>query len=364
MATAIVARRGFPEPHLDSLPNATRPAMPEFTRAPLHGSGPGLFSEDELRRLMRIEFDRAQRYKYPLVCMVVSVDRMERIQDMYGQELKREILNGIQSLLRGTVRESDVIGSVINDRLVVLVTHTPPEGARTLAQRMLEGARRLRFQAGMRQVRITISIGGSHNQQGANLFFDTLIEVAEGGLGVAQGAGGDRYVHSELYAFFQEKHERERRASGYVEEPMPESLTPPLPRPIDGPTPEVLRGIVAEEGSKALESARRAQDALVNAIKNMQATGNGDISVELENYKRQIDVLERRITKLTQLLSMTEGELRRLIDAKSIDPGVASIYKDVQGLTEAEANAEAKKDIMKRIFQANLELKEKLSSGS
>jgi hypothetical protein len=220
----------------------------------------------------------------------------------------------------------------------------------------------------MRQVRITLSIGGSHNQHGANLFFDTLVEVADGGLQVAQGAGGDRYVHTELYAFFQEKHERERREHGIVEEPIPESaLGPPPVAQVAGDgafSPDVLRGIVAEEGTRALQDARRAQDALVNAIKDMQAKGGGDSSVDIDAYKRQIDVLERRIAKLTQLLSMTEGELRRLIDAKSIDPGVASIYKNVQGLEESENNAHVKKELMKRIFQANLELKQQLTSGS
>lgn len=343
----------------------------------MQGTGPGLFSEQELQRLLRIEFERAQRYRYPLVCLLIAIDRLDRIQDLYGHEFKAELLRAVQSLLRQTVRESDLVGGVIQDRLLVLVTHTPPEGARAMADRLLDGARRLRFQVGPRAVRLTLSIGGAHNQFYSNLFFDTLVEVAEGGLTVAQSAGGDRYVHTELYAFFQEKHERERRARGESIDALPAEVEPPRPgmapapepaRPVSVPQerpPDVLRNLVAEEGGKALESARKAQDALSDAIRDMQARGGtGDISAELETYKRQIDVLERRISKLTQLLSMTEDELRRLIDAKSIDPGVASIYKNVQGLTDEAANRELKKALMARIFQANLELKQQLSSGN
>lgn len=336
--------------------------MPEFTRAPIQTTGPGLFSDDELQRLMRVEFERAQRYRYPLVCLLIAIDRSDRIEDLYGPEFKGELLRAIQSLLRQTVRESDLIGGQFQDRLLVLVTHTPPEGARSLAGRLLEGARKLRFQVGQRAVRITLSIGGSHNQFHENLFFDTLVEVAEGGLSVAQGAGGDRYVHTELYAFFQEKHERERRARGELLPPI-EELEPAPPAAVPQ-SPEVLRSLVAEEGGRALESARRAQEALVDAVRDMQAQGSGDVTTQLEAYKAQIDVLERRISKLTQLLSMTEDELRRLIDAKSIDPGVASVYKGVQGLSDEETNREIKKALMQRIFQANLELKQKLSSGN
>lgn len=335
----------------------------------MQGSGPGLFSEAEVRRLMRVEFERSQRYKYPLVCMVIAVDRMERMSDLYGQEFKADLLRGVQSLLRQTVRESDLTGTVVDDKLLVLVTHTPPEGSRVLANRLLEGSRKLSFRAGMRTIRVTLSIGGSHNQHGTNLFFDTLVEVAEGGLAVAQGAGGDRYVHSELYEFFQAKHERERRERGIVEPEFLEAGAPPPATPAE-PTladarQDVLRELVAEEGTKALQSARRAQEALVTALSGMENKGGDpNLAAELEGYRRQIDLLERRITKLTQLLSMTEDDLRRLIDAKSIDPGLASIYKSVQGLDSAANSAQAKKELMKRIFQANLELKEKLSSGN
>lgn len=338
-------------------------------------SGPGLFSDAEVQRLMRIEFERSQRYKIPLVCLVIAVDRMDRMQDLYGQDFKNELLRGVQSLLRQTVRESDLTGTVVDDKVIVLVTHTPPEGARALANRMLEGARKLTFRAGTRTVRITLSIGGSHNQHGPNIYFDTLVEVAEGGLAVARGAGGDRYVHSELYEFFQAKHERERKERG---EPLLDAVEPgpdlaPQSAPALGaeePAPAdaqrgVLRDIVAEEGTKALQSARRAQEALVHALEDMQARGGDpNLTAELESYKRQIDVLERRISKLTQLLAMTEDDLRRLIEARSTDAGLASIYRSVQGLDDAAVNAKAKKEVMKRIFQANWELKQQLSSGN
>lgn len=76
-----------------------------------------------------------------------------------------------------------------------------------------------------------------------------------------------------------------------------------------------------------------------------------------EAHRRQIDILERRIAKLTHLLEETEDNLRRIAGMKGIDPGMSSIYRTVQGLSSHEEAFALKKQLMKKIFQANLDLK-------
>ena len=58
--------------------------------------------------------------------------------------------------------------------------------------------------------------------------------------------------------------------------------------------------------------------------------------------------------KLTSLLGVTEEELQRVLSMKSIDEGVASIYRTVQGLGAEAAQAEQKKAMMAVIFNENL----------
>ena len=48
---------------------------------------------------------------------------------------------------------------------------------------------------------------------------------------------------------------------------------------------------------------------------------------------------------------------------KGLDDGIASIYRDVQGLSSDEANAEAKKEMMAQIFQANVLLRRALQKS-
>ena len=43
---------------------------------------------------------------------------------------------------------------------------------------------------------------------------------------------------------------------------------------------------------------------------------------------------------------------------KSFDPGVASIYRDVQGISPEDEAKALKKELMQKIFEANLELKD------
>ena len=57
-------------------------------------------------------------------------------------------------------------------------------------------------------------------------------------------------------------------------------------------------------------------------------------------HRREIDLLERRIAKLTRLLAMTEADLRRITEMSDADPGIPSIYRRVQGLSwEDKAHA-------------------------
>jgi Mrp family chromosome partitioning ATPase len=89
----------------------------------------------------------------------------------------------------------------------------------------------------------------------------------------------------------------------------------------------------------------------------LASSTNGSVPADATAEQRKIAILERRIVKLTAALAQTEEALRRIAKMKNIDLGVASIYRCVQGLSDEETFVQLKKDLMKRIFQANLELK-------
>ena len=119
----------------------------------------GLFSPEEVRRLMIAEFDRAQRFGTPMALMQIDIDRLGYLHDLYGEEARFEILSQVNELLRSSTRSSDLLGFPMGDRILAAVTHIEAPHAEALAGRIISGTRGLVFDADGRSLRITASIG-------------------------------------------------------------------------------------------------------------------------------------------------------------------------------------------------------------
>lgn len=330
---------------------------PEVAGSDFGSTEGGLFSPAEVRRLMRIEFERAQRYKYPMACFLIAVDRLERLQDLYGIETKETILRALSELLRAETRASDLLGVLVDDRLLVMIPHAARAGADALAKRLLEGARKLRFDSEGRSVRVTLSVGGSHNQTVKpiqRLFYETLLSVAESGLDVALQGGGDRYVHTELYDWFQRKAEREMPRGAQSPSPAPGALFgADQSSPLHQAYVEGMR-IFASLGAPGAASAAAVHAALPEPAPSLTDERERE-------YRKQIENLERRVEKLNSMLSKTEEDLGRMAQMKSIDSGLASVYRTVQGVSAEDEAKALKKELMLKLFEANMELKNAVS---
>lgn len=78
----------------------------------------------------------------------------------------------------------------------------------------------------------------------------------------------------------------------------------------------------------------------------------------LSEYDQQIELFERRIAKLNSSLKQSEETIEALARSKTVDPGIASIYRDVQGLSEQDAQHDMKHELLVKLFEANLALRE------
>jgi diguanylate cyclase (GGDEF)-like protein len=148
-------------------------------------SGPGLFSQTQIRHLMRTEFERAKRYSYPLACILLEIDGVGVFRDRAGFDAKEALLDDLIELLRQETRTCDYLGRLLDDRFLLVLPHTDPVGSATLARRLQELSGGLRPEGSDFEVRF--SIGASHFGDGKPLFFDVLLEGAEEALGKAAG---------------------------------------------------------------------------------------------------------------------------------------------------------------------------------
>ena len=343
--------------------------MPEFQTLKMSEPGQGLFSAAEIESLMRVEFDRARRHKFPLVLMKVAVDRLDQLHDLYGMEAQEEILRAVTQSLRESMRDSDHLGMTPDDRFLAVFPHTTPETGQMLARRLIANARKMRFDRDGRSLRISLSIGVAHNKDASATAFETLLAVAEDGLAVADAGGGDRFVETELYALYAKKHKREgpQKETPVVVAPPPhtEPVAPVSPAQPRQPTREeivakaLLERLMAQGFDLDVLSALEP-DTIAAALRNFQDQKSAVQAGSDEDKARQIQMLERRIAKLTDILGITAEELRRVAAMKGVDLGMSSIYRTVQGLSLDEGQYQRKREMMKTIFEANFELKKKL----
>lgn len=74
----------------------------------------------------------------------------------------------------------------------------------------------------------------------------------------------------------------------------------------------------------------------------------------------KLDLLERRIAKLTRSIGATREALAKIAAMEDFDPGIPSIYRTVQGLTPADDQFRVKLELLGDIFDANVELQKDL----
>jgi two-component system cell cycle response regulator len=167
----------------------------------MHDDGPsndaltGVFSLTQIRHLMRVEFSRAQRYGYPVSCVALACDRIDKLRDLYGYEFRETVLDAVIELLRKETRTCDYLGRLMNHRLLGILPHTTRAGAEATARRIIDAAHELAFNPEGTRIMVSLSIGVSHYEDENTMFFDSLVESAEGALEEALSAGGDRCIH-------------------------------------------------------------------------------------------------------------------------------------------------------------------------
>ncbi|RMH02551.1 MAG: hypothetical protein D6702_08585 [Planctomycetota bacterium] len=91
----------------------------------------------------------------------------------------------------------------------------------------------------------------------------------------------------------------------------------------------------------------------------LRAASQQVAELERARHEEELARAERRIARLAASLETAERNLRRLSEARSLDPGLASIYREVQGLADEDDLADLKREMLVKIFEANLRLRQR-----
>ncbi|MCA8974357.1 MAG: hypothetical protein KDC98_06525 [Planctomycetes bacterium] len=119
---------------------------------------------------------------------------------------------------------------------------------------------------------------------------------------------------------------------------------------------EVMRTLAAS-GELAVEDAEARVVELVMNIVSGEREEAEKARAALRD--REVDLLQRRISKLNESLSQTEQKLQTVAAMKNVEGGISSVYREVQGVDGQDGQAGKKKELMAEIFQANLKLQKR-----
>jgi len=119
----------------------------------------GLISERHFRRILDLEWKRAQRHQNPLSLLLIDVDNFKGVNDTTEYAFGDEVLRRVAEALKGTVRETDFAARFGGDEFCVLLPQTSPAEAVQTALRIRQRISGTIVQNGNWQRQVTVSIG-------------------------------------------------------------------------------------------------------------------------------------------------------------------------------------------------------------
>ena len=250
-------------------------------------------------------------------------------------------LIALESVIRALPGAGGVLIAKRDERLVVLLPTRSLEQVEGLAAALFEAWDRLQSDGSL-QCTFPV-VGLAYVPEDAELHFETVVRVAEEGARLALFHDRGCTVHAPRYAEVEEEVRREvgvERATITPVERGATSGTPVEVRSLWKPAehaPPAVNGVAAPEGEPIAGPSRNGEEA-------------------------EIDFLRRRVAKLLQAVEASEQRVAVLENHRTGDTGIASIYRDVQGLTGGEEHFDRKSALLLQIFEANLALRSRPSS--
>ena len=100
----------------------------------------GLYSYGYFVRRAKEEMAIAQRYKTPMVCVVIKFAFYEAYLDSYGFEFIEKLYGKLAEKIKNTIRQEDIAARLGNDEIALLLPRSNEMAARTLIERLIHQA--------------------------------------------------------------------------------------------------------------------------------------------------------------------------------------------------------------------------------
>ena len=110
-------------------------------------------------QLYEMEFAIAKRYRNRLAVLHIAIDRLQHINDTYGQGAGDAVLKRFTVFCESNLRNSDLFARYGGAGFIALLPNTPSLGAAIIAERLRAHVESLRFDHEGQTIQFTISMG-------------------------------------------------------------------------------------------------------------------------------------------------------------------------------------------------------------
>lgn len=148
----------------------------------------------------QVEISQARRYRHPLACMFLDIDRFKRINDSHGHPTGDEVLRSVAKVIQLQLRAGDTIARYGGEEFVILLPQSEMHHSRQIAERIRASVEGLCLPtAAGEPIKVTISIGLSMlpDAEAAGLplqLAERMIAAADQALYQAKNGGRNRVV--------------------------------------------------------------------------------------------------------------------------------------------------------------------------
>ncbi|MDQ0840158.1 diguanylate cyclase (GGDEF)-like protein [Sphingomonas faeni] len=153
----------------------------------------GALNRRAFQLAFRSEVARCRRYGVALSLVMLDLDHFKRVNDTYGHQAGDEVLKETSSLIRSSLRESDIFGRLGGEEFALLLPHTDLDQGTVLAERLRKAIADKPVNVGSALVRITTSVGITTCRSQTDPI-DTMMRRADEALYAAKADGRDRVV--------------------------------------------------------------------------------------------------------------------------------------------------------------------------
>jgi diguanylate cyclase (GGDEF)-like protein len=164
--------------------------------AAIHDDLTGMVSRQALMQHMKPWTAWTARYGRPLAIMLVDIDRLGDVNEMYGQRVGDRILSEVGDSIRSSMRESDLVARYGGDEFIALMPEAGAEDVRLVSERILTLVRALSVPSeSVARLPVSVSIGAvvvNDPKESPARPIEEILAAADTALHEAKSAGRDQ----------------------------------------------------------------------------------------------------------------------------------------------------------------------------